>query len=566
MLETTTLGRMASENEHVKLEFSCKFRSQYLRNNRGQGRKNLRCFPVCSGKAHVERGFCGNSLTVACIGNGITPEDRVFLQVVPETSAYHLEKPKDSTPITFAPPSCYEELEVKIRVNELYRGTSLTQYTDHIYDNDYLCPRRLYEANLETAKNGKVILDSEGRVQFLANPKSWSYAWTSNKHTHMQRHVVRAYFMKFLGYDDDNIRIFKCLGVVDSDPFQVSSSKGAQLSRILNRRNKKFFAAAKSMQKTYRKAKANSIGGTYQKNISAAESNAVATESLLALTRGMSNYHSTYPNLPKKHTFTGNANNYAGIPDMQNKKIVVNNRNHLKGRMKKRAASNKLANGAPKKRGRKPKQTGGKVKAKKEIAEYEALQLLTDAIKSFGESDKSAIGYGNMNNAAMNTHNIALMNGINTNGMMPMHNGMMPMHNTMNNLMNNHHAMQLNYLQQMQPALRGVMPGMHPFAPFATGYGLPHHQGFMQHPGNFMGAYSNMAGMGSMASLEQQSLLQQQQQQQQQQALQAQVFAEQQSLNQQRQQNSSIIPSGASGRTNGNNVTTAKIVVGVDKQ
>ena len=70
------------------------------------------------------------------------------------------EKPKDSNPITFPPPSCYEELEVKIRLNELYRGTSLTQYTDHIYDNDYLCPRRLYEANLETAKNGKVILDS----------------------------------------------------------------------------------------------------------------------------------------------------------------------------------------------------------------------------------------------------------------------------------------------------------------------------------------------------------------------------------------------------------------------
>ena len=73
------------------------------------------------------------------------------------------------------------------------------------------------------------------------------------KHTHMQTHVVRAYFMKFLGFNEERVRIYKCLGVSDSDPFQVSSSKGAQLSRILNRRNKKFLSAARAMQKSYNK-------------------------------------------------------------------------------------------------------------------------------------------------------------------------------------------------------------------------------------------------------------------------------------------------------------------------
>ena len=44
-MDATTLSRIASENEFVKVIYINKFRSQYLRNNRGQGRKNLRMFP-----------------------------------------------------------------------------------------------------------------------------------------------------------------------------------------------------------------------------------------------------------------------------------------------------------------------------------------------------------------------------------------------------------------------------------------------------------------------------------------------------------------------------------------
>ena len=129
--------------------------------------KTCECFPKCSEKSHVERGFCGNSLQIAVVGHGITPEDRVFTQIVSESSTHHLEKPTEVGPITFPPPSCFEELEVKIRLNELYKGTSLTQYTDHVYANDYLCPRRLYEGHLDTCKNGKVSLNSKVKCNLL---------------------------------------------------------------------------------------------------------------------------------------------------------------------------------------------------------------------------------------------------------------------------------------------------------------------------------------------------------------------------------------------------------------
>ena len=142
----------------------------------------------------MERGFCGNGLTVLAKGSNITAEDRVFLQVVPKASIHHLEKPSKDGPVSFPPPCCYEDMEVKIRLNELYLGTSLTQYTEHVYDNDYLCPRRLYIANLEVNKNSKASTDEKGRLKFVSNPKSWSYAWTSNN-TRTCRHMWFAHIL-----------------------------------------------------------------------------------------------------------------------------------------------------------------------------------------------------------------------------------------------------------------------------------------------------------------------------------------------------------------------------------
>ena len=39
-------------------------RSQYLRNNKRGGLKNLRCFPQCLESGHHPRGFCGNYVDV----------------------------------------------------------------------------------------------------------------------------------------------------------------------------------------------------------------------------------------------------------------------------------------------------------------------------------------------------------------------------------------------------------------------------------------------------------------------------------------------------------------------
>ena len=515
MQDVTTLGTMANESEYVELTFVSRFRTQYLRNNRGQGRKNLRCFPICSSKAHVERGFCGNSLTVLANGSNITSEDRVFLQVVPKASIHHLEKPSKNGPVSFPAPNCYEEMEVKIRLNELYLGTSLTQYTEHVYDNDYLCPRRLYIANLEIGKNSKASTDGNGRLKFVSNPKSWSYAWTSNKHTHMQTHVVRAYFMKFLGFNEERVRIYKCLGVSDSDPFQVSSSKGAQLSRILNRRNKKFLSAARAMQKSYNKVKKKNGGAISTKfssdkgksKLSAAESNAVATESLLALTRGLSEFESSSTTSSGSH-----GNKYAGIPDMNNKEIVMN-----RNRWKRRKADSNAGKRRPKKRTKKL----ATPKVKKEASEYEALRVLTDAIRSFNpEKSQSNLS----NNRGIHNPNLGMQMQMHTTGMSQVNGISM---NGMNGMINNP-ALRLMHVpgfgRMVQPMGLG-MPGV-PHQTLQAGYmaGLAQAQAMAPNAASYSGAF---IGLNPIDIHHQHQTLHAQAIVDQQQTLQAQAFVDQ---------------------------------------
>jgi hypothetical protein len=36
--------------------------TSYLRNNKADGEKNVRCFPECSSDGHCASGFCGSSI------------------------------------------------------------------------------------------------------------------------------------------------------------------------------------------------------------------------------------------------------------------------------------------------------------------------------------------------------------------------------------------------------------------------------------------------------------------------------------------------------------------------
>ena len=64
---------MKIEEFEIKIVFeSGQIIEKYVRNNRGSGRKNLRCFPKCTTSGHVKRGYCGNSISIIVFGKNIS--------------------------------------------------------------------------------------------------------------------------------------------------------------------------------------------------------------------------------------------------------------------------------------------------------------------------------------------------------------------------------------------------------------------------------------------------------------------------------------------------------------
>ena len=82
----------------VTLTFISSFRSHYLRNNRGSGKKNIRCFPRCTRRGpggHVSKGFCGNLIHVKA--GGLAAEDTVLLQIRPRVTPAYVLLPTPSS-------------------------------------------------------------------------------------------------------------------------------------------------------------------------------------------------------------------------------------------------------------------------------------------------------------------------------------------------------------------------------------------------------------------------------------------------------------------------------------
>ena len=48
----------------MEVEILSQVRTQYIRNNKSNGQKNIRCFPRCAKTGHRKAGFCGSNLSI----------------------------------------------------------------------------------------------------------------------------------------------------------------------------------------------------------------------------------------------------------------------------------------------------------------------------------------------------------------------------------------------------------------------------------------------------------------------------------------------------------------------
>ena len=99
-------------------EFVTGFSSNYSRNNKSRGQKNLRCFPSCSESGHCNTGFCGRAVVVETqcyVGSpseesmliafgDIVPKSEEIADIHPEPVALaHMEMLTHSDTFTTAP-------------------------------------------------------------------------------------------------------------------------------------------------------------------------------------------------------------------------------------------------------------------------------------------------------------------------------------------------------------------------------------------------------------------------------------------------------------------------------
>ena len=50
----------------IRVTFTQNFKFEYLRNNKCNGTKNIRCFPCCTEPNHSTQGFCGQPVLAHC--------------------------------------------------------------------------------------------------------------------------------------------------------------------------------------------------------------------------------------------------------------------------------------------------------------------------------------------------------------------------------------------------------------------------------------------------------------------------------------------------------------------
>jgi len=206
----------------AELNILTKVQNHYIRNNKSNGQKNIRCFPRCTQFGHRTAGFCGSGVVLSCDVTRLEPqlsnkdEDETvkalnqatfdfvfdfndiivvaeFLRAGPDSEKSHVTKN-----------SFYEAAPIMNRVKR--RGNNLAPL---------FLARFMDQTPEERAKNPL-------QRCFTIEPSCWHYGWKSHKHSNTTKHFLRVYaFHRIGGY-------LKCLSHDDTTSFTISSSKRYQ--------------------------------------------------------------------------------------------------------------------------------------------------------------------------------------------------------------------------------------------------------------------------------------------------------------------------------------------------
>ena len=210
----------------AEIKILTKVQNHYIRNNKSNGQKNIRCFPRCTQFGHRTAGFCGSGVILTCDVTRNEPQldsndgDETIKALNQATFDYvfdfndiivvgeFLRAGPDSQKSHVTRGSFYEAAPIMNRVKR--RGNNLAPL---------FLARFMDQTQEENVKN---------KLQrcFTIEPSCWHYGWKSHKHSNTTKHFLRIYaFHRIGGY-------LKCLSHDDTSTFTISSSKRYQRRNV----------------------------------------------------------------------------------------------------------------------------------------------------------------------------------------------------------------------------------------------------------------------------------------------------------------------------------------------
>ena len=204
---------MSRYYELLDMEFTQEFSNLYLRNNKTNGMKNLRCFPKCS-NPHKSQGFCGQEITATFI----IPIN-LFAQFNKLIFIGEL-RPKDADD-TVEIIKSYEDATLKLLTKE-NNNNSITnnRNTDNSLFGLYLgC--EIGERVITLGKDSNKYVNI--KLSFNDPPKSWPYEWQNHRFRSETYHSFDITVISVL--DSTN---YEQLGVFSGPIFKVACKRRAQ--------------------------------------------------------------------------------------------------------------------------------------------------------------------------------------------------------------------------------------------------------------------------------------------------------------------------------------------------
>jgi len=198
-IATSKMAVSPTETASVALEnrYQCRFETQfapvYQRNNKAKskgkdGMKNIRCFPDHGACGHVEKGFCGSTVSFTLRSVESDPAIRAWAQFELSNGSNRTLKVGDV-----------------VLLQDILENLERTRFT-------------LSKPWFPTTQT-RVDADT---LRFVVNSErwGWNYSWVSNVHTCDLTHCLCVYL--FHAVDSDRL---VCVDIVQSPEFQVFCSR-----------------------------------------------------------------------------------------------------------------------------------------------------------------------------------------------------------------------------------------------------------------------------------------------------------------------------------------------------